>query len=316
MDLWIDIFKGGPQTDSAGRTQDGDRMIESALALFDASEHEPPLVIGHPAENAPAYGWVAELRKIVRDGVAVLQARVKDVAPQFADMVRKGLFRKRSASFYPDGTLRHIGFLGAMPPAVKGLADVSFTGPPSEAVTIDFMEEKTMWEDIKQFLGLARASGWDPIRGEALDATAPPTSPVTFSEADLETAKAEAARRARAEAAAEFAEQTRESAQLARKQDLESRIDSLAQDGRLPPALALKAKALIGSLAGQPSIEFADGLKSDPADMFIDILGQLPVQGLFTNFSGRAVPADSYPDQDAARAATDLGRLYPRKKET
>ena len=39
-------------------------------------------------------------------------------------MVEKGRFNKRSAAFYPDGGLRHVGFLGASPPAVKGLNPV------------------------------------------------------------------------------------------------------------------------------------------------------------------------------------------------
>ena len=56
--------------------------------------------------------------------------------PEFAEMVQAGRFKKRSASFYkPDSPanpvpgvyyLRHLGFLGAQPPAVKGLADPEF----------------------------------------------------------------------------------------------------------------------------------------------------------------------------------------------
>ncbi len=51
-------------------------------------------------------------------------------------MVASGKFKKVSAAFYlPDSpnnphkgvlSLRHVGFLGAMPPAVKGLKQVEF----------------------------------------------------------------------------------------------------------------------------------------------------------------------------------------------
>ncbi len=51
-------------------------------------------------------------------------------------MVKAGRFKSRSASFYhPDNPnnpkpgvyyLRHVGFLGAQPPAVKGLKAVEF----------------------------------------------------------------------------------------------------------------------------------------------------------------------------------------------
>jgi len=133
---WIEIFRGGRQMDSQGREHDGDELIEKAVATFDASKHEPPVVIGHPADNAPAFGWVEGLKKEVKDGVQVLLAKLRQVQPEFEDMVRRGLFKKRSAAFYPDGTLRHVGFLGAAPPAVKGLADVSFAA--TESVTFEF----------------------------------------------------------------------------------------------------------------------------------------------------------------------------------
>ena len=54
----------------------------------------------------------------------------------FAELVRKGRYKKVSASFYPPNHpsnpqpenwyLRHVGFLGAHPPAVKGLAAINF----------------------------------------------------------------------------------------------------------------------------------------------------------------------------------------------
>jgi hypothetical protein len=135
FDDWIPIFRGGPQTDSAGLVHDGDALIERAVSTFNAARHEPPAVIGHPADNAPAYGWVEGLK---RQGDLLL-AKFKQVEPGFADMVRQGLFKKRSAAFYPDGVLRHVGFLGAVPPAVKGLPDMAFAEPP--AAVFEFSED-------------------------------------------------------------------------------------------------------------------------------------------------------------------------------
>ena len=126
FDEWIEIFKGGKQTDSQGREHDGDEIIDKALASFNVKEHEPPLTVGHPEDNSPAYGWVEGIKAIVKDGAKVLMAKFRQVAPDFEDLVKQGLFKKRSASFYPDGRLRHVGFLGAAPPAVKGLADMAF----------------------------------------------------------------------------------------------------------------------------------------------------------------------------------------------
>jgi hypothetical protein len=122
FDEWIPIFKGGRQTDSQGNPQDGDALIENALRNFNPAIHEPPVCIGHPKDDKPAFGWVSAL---TRRG-NTLYAMFKDVVPEFVEMVKNGLFKKRSAGFYPDGTLRHVAFLGANPPAVKGLPDMSF----------------------------------------------------------------------------------------------------------------------------------------------------------------------------------------------
>jgi len=139
FDNWVEIFMGGQQMDSAGNKHDGDSIIDKAIENFDPAYHEAPAVLGHPGDDAPAYGWVAELKKEAAGGVKHLFAKFKDVVPEFEEMVKTGRFKKRSASFYPDGRLRHVGWLGAMPPAVKGLADVAFSDA-DDAVTFDFAE--------------------------------------------------------------------------------------------------------------------------------------------------------------------------------
>lgn len=123
---WVEIFKGGPQYDATGRQHDGDALIDKAVGAFNADQHEPPVVIGHPRTDDPAYAWVSGLRKTVKNGLTVLEATFKDIAPDFESLVQSGSYKKRSAAFYPDGSLRHVGFLGAAPPAVKGLANVAF----------------------------------------------------------------------------------------------------------------------------------------------------------------------------------------------
>jgi len=140
---WIEVFKGGKQVDSDGREHDGDALIDKAIKTFNPADHEPPLVKGHPKDDAPAYGWVDGLKKIARDGKNVLMAKFRNVVPEFEDAVKGERYKKRSTSFYPDGRLRHVGFLGAVPPAVKGLADLSFSDD-DQAIVFDF-EETSPW---------------------------------------------------------------------------------------------------------------------------------------------------------------------------
>lgn len=143
---WVEIFKAGTHTDSAGNTRtwttdDLDKIVKQ----YNPDYHEAPIVVGHPKDNAPAFGWVEALK---RKGDKLL-AKFRQVVPEFAEMVKKGLFKKRSISLYPDLTLRHVGFLGATPPAVKGLADVAFS--EKQEITIEsFSENIEKEENMKQ----------------------------------------------------------------------------------------------------------------------------------------------------------------------
>jgi len=122
--MWIEAFKSGTQTDSKGNTKDWtNEDLDTIVSKYnDQDEHEAPIVLGHPKDNSPAYGWVQELK---RQG-DVLMAKIKPTVDDFVDWVKKGVYKKRSISLYGDLTLRHIGFLGGTPPAVKGLADPQF----------------------------------------------------------------------------------------------------------------------------------------------------------------------------------------------
>jgi hypothetical protein len=86
----------------------------------------------------------------------LLLAKFKQIQPEFEEMLKKGLFKKRSSAFYPDGTLRHVAFLGAIPPAVKGLPDVAFD--EGEVTTFEFSDYQSIWawESIARMFGRMR----------------------------------------------------------------------------------------------------------------------------------------------------------------
>lgn len=136
----LHIFKSGKRTAMNGSTLEySESMLQACAAAYDPKVHEAPIVIGHPRDNGPAWGWVNSLTAD-RSG---LRAAPAQVDPTFAEMVDAGRFKKISASFYlPDSPanpkpgvlyLRHVGFLGAQPPALKGLDSVSF-GEDEEGV--------------------------------------------------------------------------------------------------------------------------------------------------------------------------------------
>lgn len=154
----IDIFKAGTHKDANGVevtiTRDD---LQAVVNNYSAEYHEAPLVVGHPKMDAPAYGWAEEL--ILDDDV--LKVKPKQVDAAFAELVKEGKFKKISAAFYrpnsagnpkPEGWyLRHVGFLGAMPPAVKGLADPVFNDSPDDFVEFGEWEQANLWSRLRDF---------------------------------------------------------------------------------------------------------------------------------------------------------------------
>jgi len=126
---YIPIFAGGLQTTGYGQKVDGDAIIEKAVAAFDPKDTDGiAACIGHPNDNTPAYGWIEDLKTDTINGQKVLAAKFKDVVPEFQSMLDKKMFKNSSAAFYPDGSLRHVAFLGATPPMIKNLKSLSFSG--------------------------------------------------------------------------------------------------------------------------------------------------------------------------------------------
>ncbi|MBM2814422.1 MAG: hypothetical protein HW421_1184 [Ignavibacteria bacterium] len=128
QEIWKEVFKAGVHTDANGNErewtqEDLDSIIEKYNNQLPDDKHEAPVVIGHPVNNSPAYAWVEELK---RDGETLL-AKFAQIDPQFEDLIKEGRFKKVSIALYPDMMLRHVGFLGAIPPAVKGLKDSQFS---------------------------------------------------------------------------------------------------------------------------------------------------------------------------------------------
>src|SRR5450759_2940974 len=155
----LQIFKPGRHTAMSGATLSFSESDLAATAhAYDPALHEAPIVVGHPQVDGPAYGWVKSLA--VGDGV--LHAEPNQVDPAFAEMVAAGRFMKISASFYlPDSEnnpvpgvhyLRHVGFLGAQAPAVKGLKNASFAAAETGFIEFgDTDESSSLFQAIRNW---------------------------------------------------------------------------------------------------------------------------------------------------------------------
>ncbi len=158
----INIFKTGMHTSSNGATLNfSEDKLQGSAESYSPSVHEAPIVIGHPKDNGPAYGWV----KSMEFSEGSLDAIPDQVNEDFAEMVKKGSFKKVSASFYlPDAPnnpspgnlyLRHVGFLGAQPPAIKGLAAVDFS--EQEEGIVEFEEDWRTAMDMSSIAQIFKA---------------------------------------------------------------------------------------------------------------------------------------------------------------
>lgn len=306
----IEIFRAGTHTAMSGRevtmtTEDLDAIAKA----YDPAVFAAPLVVGHPKTNDPAYGWVKSL-SVEGD---TLVAEVDDVDPEFAQIVRDGRYRKISASFYlPDSKqnptpgvygLRHVGFLGAAAPAVKGLKPVQFAA--DDELTIDFAmpverigwglrSASGLWRRLRDWLlesegaevadrvvpdheiaALADAGNTLIDRAEATSAFSEGENPMAQQQSDEVEKRAreleEREARLRAEEAAFAERQAKE-----RKARNETFLDELVKAGKLAPAWRDPCLAFMETLDDEPAIDFAEGKdtrKESPLEFFRRMLG-------------------------------------------
>lgn len=158
----LHIFRAGQhQPMGGGSLQFSEQDLDASARAYDPTLHEAPLVIGHPKHDAPAVGWVKSLQATAEGLVALPQ----QVDAAFAELLGKGAYKKISASFYqPDSPsnpvpgvyyLRHVGFLGAQPPAVKGLRPIELAeGEEGVVEFADFGHEQgaSLWRKLREFL--------------------------------------------------------------------------------------------------------------------------------------------------------------------
>lgn len=279
----FDIFRTGTHRDSKGREFVASAAILAELADgYDPALSEAPLVVGHPEADGPAYGWVKSLSV---DGDQLV-AHPAQVESQFGDMVRDGRFKTRSVSFYgptdasnpKPGThyLKHVGFLGAQAPAVKGLRAVEFAGV----------------EDAFEFTSTTASDGdlIVPTWFQRLIASVPPQAVATANfvapkiEPTLKTKTAidngdtgmtedelKVAQTALETDRAAFAEQ----AKTRRTADDAALVDAAVTAGRVTPARRDAVLAFAGSLDDDQSFTFSEAGKSatvTPRAFFADLL--------------------------------------------
>lgn len=262
----FEIFRPGKHIASNGLALTfSEADLKAAVAAYDPKIHEAPITVGHPVDNRPAYGWIKGLDFTDSS----LHADPDQVEAQFEEMVAAGRFKKRSASFYlPKSAnhplkdkpghdahyLRHVAFLGAQPPAVKGLKDVTFKDAEEGVVEFSDEDDETLF---------ARLWAWLKGNPEFREATKPATRSTTEDDAMTpeQTAEMEAlkVKAAKVDAlTAQVTELTGKVASFAEREDAVKKHEGEVKRAKVATAVEdlVKAGKVLPS-AKQAAIDFA-----------------------------------------------------------
>lgn len=343
------VFAPGTHTAMDGRsfTFTAEDCIDLANS-YDPALSEAPFVIGHPKLTAPSYGWAHRFE--YRDGF--LYTEPHQVNPAFAEAFNAGSYKKRSLSIYQPNTPgnpkpghfypRHVGFLGAVPPGVKGLPDAEFAEfaegddaplefaiPWETEVLIDLLRgvrdyivEKDGAERADLLMPQWRIRSLEEIAANAAAAVENKStiSPLAYAEENnvdpnkkttvtsevltqRETALAE--REAKL-LASENEVKTREL--KVRREAIVSYADGLVAAGTILPRQKTGVVEVLLSLDSAP-LSFADGettVNKTPEELLRDVLNEKPKVVDFSEKSGEEGGALDFADVSAvATAASD-----------
>lgn len=307
----IRILRPGTFTSVEGKSITfGQAELAAIAAGYDADQDPAPLVIGHPQMDHPAYGWVGSLA--VENGELV--AHPSTIDPSFAERVRKGDYRKVSARLYEPNNphnpkpgsfyLKHIGFLGAHAPGVKGLGTVQFAeGEPDTLVTIQTEPEDSMTAPKKTD---------DKPKAD-------PAQEASFAE--RETALAQRERDLEQRETAQ-----REAASAARHADNVSFAESLVNAAKMAPAgkdLLVGVLDQLGEHEAAATVSFGEGVTLAPDAALKKLLGDAtPLVSLgeaakpepkVAGVASFAAPAGYQVDPGQAQLHADAKRIQAEK---
>lgn len=296
---WIPIFRGGEQTDSTGKTKKwSDEDLDAIVNNYNSPDRseDAPVVIGHPKTDDPAFGWVDKLKRV---GDTVF-AMFKDVDEQFKEMVNKGRFKYRSVALHPDLRLRHVGFLGAAAPAIKGLGAASFADGEFTEIELEFSEQhanvitrffnaiQDMMTDMPELFAEKQETDSDDDDDKKDDVDDKNieeddmSDEKQFTQADLDAQKTTVENEFNTKLSARDTEIATLKKQLADKEakqrtaDFESFCDGLAPDGQeLTPKSRTAIMQFMESIATVEEYEFTEGdstVKLTPVQQFQNVL--------------------------------------------
>lgn len=293
-----------------------DAQIAATAAAYDPQRYHAPVVIGHPDQEDPAWGWVesasADARGLWLDVLLL---------PDMAELVRLHRYRAVSVALWPPQasgnpapgvwSLKHLGFLGAVPPAVKGLDPVRLAAAADDAhvFTLSCIGGNQMADQV-----------------DAQNAAALAEREQNLCERDRALADRE---RRLAEREHDLCERDRaltvrerhlaEREQQLRQQGFERDLDAHVGAGRVLAADRAGLVALMERLAAAPAVTLAEAGEQPALELLRGFLGRLPARVDLSERAGAERAAAAATEPAAAPAGYTLserGReLHCRARE-
>lgn len=225
------------------------KMLGEMARNYDPGYDEAPVVANHEDEGE-AKGWVERLR-VLGD---YLVARLKDVNESFREKIKAGAWKKRSIRIHfggeeqTDASLKHVAFLGAVQPAVKGMPDIEFAAQLSEGADPD--SDADLYFEIDNLNNITpitlkaepekdKTTSQDQTGDGTMADMSEALKKAEQEKADLEAKlKALDAEKSAETQRAEAAEKSVQEIERKRKRaELESYLEEQIREGRLTPAV-------------------------------------------------------------------------------
>ncbi len=290
----IPLFKPGTHIDMGGQQLTfSESDLAATVAAYDPAKHEAPLCIGHPKHDAPAYGWVQSMQ-MASDGPEAIPHQVN---ADFAELHKSGAFKKVSASFYPPASphnpvpgvyyLRHIAFLGAQPPAIKGLRPVEFA-EDADCITVEFSEAEA-----------AVPNPPEPSTKEEQTVTPEEAAALEAKNKELEQQLADA-----------NAARAKDAADRAHEKNL-AFAEQLATDTRIAKDSAPVIAAALDALQAVENLNFGEGDAAKPLhQVFAETLGAMPPR---VEFGEIATGEDAAAESDDGDGSVQYAENTPKE---
>jgi uncharacterized tellurite resistance protein B-like protein len=310
---WDKIAKTGSFTDMYGNKRTLTKaLFEEIAANYQKAAEKAPAVFGHPSTAAPAQGWIGELR-VNGD---YLEARYEDIKPEARAVLESKEYRYKSMSYDPKtNTLQHVGFLGAVAPAIPGLGEIAFA-ENEKGVTLYF----SRYFDVKDFkdVELESKKGGSKMDEATMKLIAEAQAAVKEKEAKIAELQAQLAKqqeelkaltegKTAAEKQVEEAKKETETvkAEFASAARL-ARVDALVASGKLTPAERDKTLKMAETLGANNTASFAtaDGKTMTAEEQYLRDLEARDASELLGSFSKPAGAGEGDSKQNASADVT------------